>query len=103
MLALRDHPQMNYYGFRSWPPVWVNIRENPTKRLTGEIGRLIGIIFYPGIPKCLYLRMQVENERYMGCLAFSDASFCRQMEGILKNHIGRSMKEIGDLDLSGTM
>jgi hypothetical protein len=103
MLALRDHPQMRYFGIKSWPPVWVNTHVAPTKKISGEIGCLIGTVFYPDMPRRLFLKMELDAERYMGCLVMSDAGFCRQLDGILKSNVGRSIKEIGDLDLSHTL
>ena len=41
-----------------------------------------------------------DNLHYVGCLAVADTAFCRHIQTILKNLVGRSVKEIGDLDLS---
>jgi hypothetical protein len=38
--------------------------------------------------------------RYTGMIAFDSAEFCRQIYPLLKSNIGRSIKDIGDLDLS---
>jgi hypothetical protein len=103
MLALRDHPLINYYGMKSWPPVWVNTHTVPTKKMTGETGVLIGAKFYPESPKRLFLRMEFHKQHYMGCLVFSDPGFCQQLNGILQAHLGHSIKEVGDLDLSDTL
>jgi hypothetical protein len=50
-----------------------------------------------------YLVIDFEKEAYTGCLFFRDPSFCNQIARILRNHIGRPIKEIGDLDLSATL
>ena len=39
----------------------------------------------------------------MGCLWVQDAIFSRQLHQLLQNHIGLSIKEVGDLDLSHTL
>jgi len=44
-----------------------------------------------------------EQEQYVGCLIFSDRSFCSQICNILRNQIGRSIQDIGDLDISQTL
>ena len=36
----------------------------------------------------------------MGCRALTDAVFCRQLHKFLQGHLGKSIKEIRDLDLS---
>ena len=88
---------------KSWPPVWVNTSTVPVKKLSGEIGTLIRTAFFPETPKRLFLLMELENEHYTGCLAFSEVGFCQQLVEILQTSAGRSIKDIGDLDLSHTL
>ena len=108
IVQLRDHPQMNFAGYPNWPPIWVtgggsgNYSGNYKKRL-GEIGILIGSILHDVAPGRLFLRMEIDYERYTGCLAFSDAVFCRQLHEFLQGHTGKSIKEIGGLDFSHTL
>ena len=49
--------------------------------------------------KC-YLGMELDGRRYAGTLLFKDVTFCWFITRILKNRIGSSIKEIGELDLS---
>ena len=98
-MQLRDHPLMSFGGVTNWPPTWVHTRTIPTKREHGEIGILTGTIFYEDLPKRLFLLIDFEGERYMGALAFNDRPFCKQLYLILQNHLGKSIKEIGDLDV----
>jgi hypothetical protein len=102
-MKLRDHPLLMSYGLNSWPPVWVNTRTVPVKKQIGEIGTLIRIAFFPETPKRLFLIMEFENEPYLGCLLFSEAGFCQQLNKILQDHVGLSIAEIGDMDLSHTL
>ena len=51
----------------------------------------------------LFLVIEYQSETYVGCLIFQDHSFCKQLSGFLRDHIGRSIKDIGDLDLSFTL
>jgi hypothetical protein len=46
--------------------------------------------------------MEHENESYTGTLFFDDADSCRQVANLLQRHIGRSIDEIGNLDVSFT-
>jgi hypothetical protein len=39
----------------------------------------------------------------MGALVFTDSAFCRQLYEILQQHVGRSIEEIGDVDLAYTL
>ena len=102
-MKLRDHPLMSYYGMRSWPPVWVNTRAVPIKKISGEVGTLTRTACFPETPKRLFLIMELENEHYMGCLVFSEAGICRQLCEILETNAGRSIEAIGDLDVSHTL
>ncbi len=70
--------------------------------LRGEIGRLKNILPNSNSDKC-FLLIEHEGEGYIGCLFFEDAIFCSQIISIIKTHIGRTIKEIGDLDLSCTL
>ena len=40
------------------------------------------------------------GERYIAVLAFDDVVFTKQLYSILEQNIGRTIREIGDLDLS---
>ena len=100
IVLLRDHPGMTYRGMHNWPPVWVHTRSNPYKKLTREVGVLIGTRFGGTMPRRLFLVMEFETKRYLGCLMFDDAPFCNQVNEFLQNHFGESISEIGDLDLS---
>jgi hypothetical protein len=40
---------------------------------------------------------------FVGTLIFDDVAFCRQIADLLRDYIGHSIKEIGDLDLSHTL
>jgi hypothetical protein len=100
---LRDHPQMNYRGQANWPPVWFRLRAEPAKKVIGEVGVLIGSVWHAEISKRVFLRMKLDQELYMGALLLTDATFCSELHGILKQNLGRSIKEIGDLDISYTL
>ena len=103
-VKLRDHPQMNFAGYPNWPPIWVSAAGSKTyKKTSGEVGILLGLIFNKAAPDRLFLRMENRTGRYLGCLAFNDHVFCRQLSIFLQDHIGKSIKEIGDLDLSHTL
>jgi hypothetical protein len=96
---LRDHPLMTKRGIRSWPPVW--IEKYGAKELTGEIGRLT----YVGtnarrFPEAIFLHMVYEGTPYYGSLLTEDYAFRWALYELLQNNIGRTIKEIGELDLS---
>jgi hypothetical protein len=39
----------------------------------------------------------------MAALVFTDIAFCRPLRNIVHQHIGSTIKEIGDLDVSFTL
>jgi hypothetical protein len=100
-MKLRDHPLMSYRGVPNWPPVWTQMRIGGVKIVKGEVGVLI--YFHPGgASNTCYLLIEHENENYIGNLVFDDAPFCNQVIDLLQQHLGRSVKEIGEFDVSFT-
>ena len=103
-MQLRDHPQMNFGGYRNWPPIWVSGDDSKIHKTNiGEIGILTAVVLHDAAPDKLFLRTEIDHVRYMGCVAFTDAMFCRQLHEFLQDHLGKSIKEIGDLDFSRTL
>ena len=96
---LRDHPLMSYRGMASWPPVWCRKGE---QTLSGEIGILVNADSDRSGKKS-YLTIDFENRRYLGTLLFSEEKMCWFITRALKNRLGLSIKEIGDLDMSFTL
>jgi hypothetical protein len=104
-MKLRDHPALVLSGgFRSWPPIWVHSRGTPeVKKLHGEIGVFTGTIRHEAVPSTIFLRMEFENESYLGFLVVGKPMFCLQLDNLLQEHVGRTIAEIGDIDLSFTL
>lgn len=51
----------------------------------------------------VFLVIKFGDHSYMGTLLFKDAAFCRHIADLLQAHFGKTMKEIGDLELSYTL
>jgi len=95
---------MTYRGLSSWPPVWIHGGIDwEVKKLKGEVGVLRHVLRHDKLPNKFFLVMEHENEQWMGCLVVADGTFCNQIVDLLKLHVGRSMKEIGDIDLTFTL
>jgi hypothetical protein len=102
-MELRHHPLLSYRGLASWPPVWVPAKPDDGKStLRGEIGVLKHTISNALSGKC-YLLIDHQNSSYIGSLFCADAAFCSQIAAALEDNRGRTIKEIGDLDLSFTL
>jgi hypothetical protein len=66
--------------------------------VTGEVGFLKTVTTYPAQPAECYLTIDYEGEPYIGGLMVEDPAFCQTVARFLETHVGRSIKEIGDLD-----
>ena len=99
-LLLRNHPQIVFLGSSAWPPAWSNLRAHAAKQVEGEVGTLIGTILPENVPTTLYVQMEYDGEPYLGTLMVDDAAFARKLHDFLQKHIGLSIKEVGNLDLS---
>jgi hypothetical protein len=90
---------MRCEGRSNWPPIW---RATGGETLTGEMGILASVDTDRSGSRC-YLTMEFENQRYSATLLFTEVTFCWLITKMLKNRIGMSTKEVGDLDLSYTL
>jgi hypothetical protein len=103
-MELRSHPGMTYRGIPNWPPSWTQSRRDmPPKIARGEVGRLKYVFANENISTKCFLVIEHDGESYVGALIFNDQALCKQITRILRAHVGRSIQEIGGLDLSHTM
>jgi hypothetical protein len=97
-VKLRDHPLLLYHGVSSWPPVWAWIGLSQNKYPQGEVGILKKVSADPVLKRC-FLKIEYDDDLYMGCLLVSDSSSCQQLSGILQQRLGWTIEQIGGLDL----
>jgi hypothetical protein len=102
-MLLRDHPLMTYQNSRSWPPVWLYCGGFDNTHPRGEVGILKNVFVSSVNPstRC-FLVMEHAGAEYMGDLSISDAAFCSEIYAVLLRHCGKTIQEIGDIDLSDT-
>jgi len=81
-----------------WPPIWIQGRSGK-KSLKGDLGILRRVDGDARFPNKCFLVMEYDNELYAASITFDDANFCSRFSDVLQSHIGRSIREIGDLDL----
>jgi hypothetical protein len=91
---------MSRRGIRNWPPRW-GITSTDKKPLPGEVG-ILEYALKPGDTKIIIV-MKLADQRYTANLMFDDAAFCKQIYELLQRNTGRSIEQIGDLDLSFTL
>ena len=99
-MELRSHPLMSHFGVPNWPPVWkpANPRDGKPS-LNGEIGELKYVLCQLSGKACFLIILH-DGGGYIGSLLFDEDLFCQQIGKILETCTGRTIKEIGDLDLS---
>ena len=83
-----------------WPPVWRAIDPNRDENPLGEIGILDDVVMSEFFDTEIFVLMVYQGWRYTGVMAFDSPEFCRQIYSLFKSNIGRSIKNIGALDLS---
>src|ERR1043166_1490510 len=102
-MQFRDHPLMSRRDLPSWPPVWllrgkIGLSQSPSLR--GEIGVVTCVVRSDLVRGSLFLYMRENEKEYIGCLMMDDPTFCQHLYELLKMCIGKSIKEIGDIDLN---
>jgi hypothetical protein len=101
---LRDHPLMTRKsGYATWPPRWTTTRRDQNDKPLGEVGVLEEAMMNDLFDNKIFVFMNYQSSRYMGALHFDDRIFCCQIFTLLKSQVGRSIKDISDLDLSATL
>jgi hypothetical protein len=101
LITLRRHPLMSYRGMSNWPPAWTWVDGEEIGHVKGELGVLRDVQRSNLRPADRFLLiMEHDKDWYMGCLIFDNYFFCRQIVRLLEHYRGRSIEEIGGLDLS---
>ena len=101
IMQLRNHPFMALNGVPNRPPKWIwadgfrNVFIHPT----GEIGVLENARQSIVSDKCLFIMMLHQRSTYLGRVIFDHEQFCRQIFDLLKANCGRSLTEIGSIDI----
>jgi hypothetical protein len=107
--AMRNHPLMSYRGQPNWPPVWIWTGKGENKFPSGEVGVLNEVHISINDPNVagnaapfhrLYLFIDYRDSSYVGMLPFDDPAACRQVGRVLATQCGKSLQEIGKIDLA---
>ena len=100
LAQFRDHPLMTRRsGFANWPPQWRPVGLN-VARVKGEVGILEHARMNDLITNKIFLVIEQDRQRHVAVMAFDDGAFANLVYKLLRLNCGRSVKEIGDLDLS---
>jgi hypothetical protein len=98
-MELRNHDCMSHGWVPLWPPHWKwTFGENNTYPV-GEIGILENVQRSSIDPNLCYLSMNHAGAKYVGHLHFDREECCGLLLELLPNHYGRSLQEIGEIDI----
>ena len=102
-MLLRDHPLMMFRGNRSWPPDWLWRSGYDDTHPQGEVGILKSVTASGIQPyyRC-FLLMEHCGAEYKGVLSLSDPAFWREVYRVLIRSSGKTIREIGETDLTNT-
>jgi len=98
-MELRRHAFMSHGWVRLWPPHWKWTFGADNTHPVGETGVLENIQRSTVDPNACYLIMNHAGSRYVARLHFDHEGFCDQLCDLLPRHYGRSLQEIGELDI----
>src|SRR5262245_40935471 len=98
-MLLRDHRLMMFRGNRSWPPDWLWTDGYDDTHPRGEVGILKNVIRSPMVDGC-FLIMEHCGAEYIGTVLLSDPRFFREIFGLLVRSTGKTIREIGEIDLT---
>jgi len=102
-MKLRDHPLLRQHLIPQWPPVWVSLDKEDERISRSEAGVLTEVREPISRLDGIVLIMHHNDNRYGSILIFSHPAFRKQIFELLKDSVGLSIQQIGDIDLSYTL
>jgi hypothetical protein len=97
-MKFRDHPLMTCRGAPNWPPAWLCVDNNELS--AGDPGVVKHVIADERDHTKCFLIIEQNGRGYVGLLKFDDSRVCTRIATILRKYTGRSITEIGDIDLT---
>ena len=96
-MKLREHPLMTCRGAPNWPPTWLGVDNN--ELFIGDLGVVKHVIADARDHRKCFLIIEQNGRGYVGLLKFDDPRVCTRIATIIGQHTGRSIPDIGDIDL----
>jgi hypothetical protein len=91
---------MVYKGRPSWPPHWVWIDGVVKNEVEGEVGTLENVQLSRVVKNTIYLTISTpDGNRYVGSLNLANEHFADTVFQLLRNHLGRSVQSIAEIDI----
>jgi len=100
-MRFRDHPVLKRRsGVILWPPHWSSAYQPKQWWPRGEIGALENVSMHELLDRCIFLHIRHDVFYYVGSMYFDDPGSCMMVYKFFKSVVGRSIADIGDLDVS---
>jgi hypothetical protein len=88
---------MTCRGTPNWPPAWL---VDDSELFAGDPGVVKYVIANERDQKKCFLIIEQNGRGYVGLLKFDDSRVCARIATILRKYTGRSITDIGDIDLT---
>jgi hypothetical protein len=98
-MKLRDHPLMPPDRFRTWPPSLLCVYGTNKAIEQDEIDILTRVSFHARGKSQIMVGMKNGNGEYSAWVYFDDYQSCLKAYERLRDSIGKSIEEVGDLEL----
>jgi hypothetical protein len=79
-----------------WPPLWASAYKGADKMAVGEVGVLKGV---KHLGKRLSLTIEYDGREHIGSLEWDAPPSLEAVESVLKASIGKSIRDIGAVDV----
>ena len=86
-----------------WPPHWSTSYRPEKHWPRGEIGTLEDAWMHELLDRCVFLYIRHDGFQYTGSICFDDHDSCMIVFSFLESVVGRSIAEIGELDISNLL
>jgi hypothetical protein len=77
------------------------LRQHPAQRRGRVLKKVLSSNIRP-LERC-FLIIEFQGAEYMGALILSDPGFCQEVYRVLLENVGRSIVDIGSIDISYTL
>lgn len=90
--------ELTYQGFSVWPPQWASSYGPGDRFALGDEGVLTGVRVNAK-ERHLMLTMRWEGRENVGVLQWDGPPDLKTVENLLKDQVGKSIRDVGNLDL----
>jgi hypothetical protein len=92
---LRDHPKLQ----GAWPSPWASFYGRGERHPSGEDPSRLLSVEKSDRRKTITLRAEFEGREVTGTMTIEDSQFRARLYDTLQEHVGKSIREIGSLDI----